>query len=102
MGHSDHRAALERFIHRFVDCGFSFDVDVGGGFVDEHDFGWFQNSAGNADELPFSNTQILAIFGDFTHEPFSLLHDFLEGGELEGLPELLIRVFFEWIEILNK
>ena len=64
VGNCNYSAVSERSVHCLVDNAFRSDVNVGCGFIDQHNPRRLENSTSDADELPFSDTEVLSVFGD--------------------------------------
>ena len=55
----------ELLVDELLDSLLGDDIDVCGGFVEDYDFIASEDSPDNADELAFTNTEVLALFLHF-------------------------------------
>lgn len=54
VGDNDRSDVLEKAVEGVLDLFFGFDVQVGGGFVEKEDLGFFEDSPADPDPLFFS------------------------------------------------
>ena len=65
MRYRDHGALLEFVADGFLDETVRLVIHVGRGFIQDHDFALLQQSASQAQQLPFTDTEVCSAFQDF-------------------------------------
>ena len=73
MGNAKDGSTLELFAYESLDGLLSNDVNVGGSFVEDDYLVAAEDSSNNADELTFTDTQILSFFLDFKIEALIII-----------------------------
>ena len=93
-------AVLEFGANRLLDQLVGLHVACRRRLVQNKNFGLSEHSARQAHQLALANAEVLTALGNNRVEsPRELLDGLFEMADLEGAPELLIRVHAEWIEI---
>ena len=62
VGNHQHSADVLHLFQRILDQNFRFCVDVGGGFVQDHNAGFMDNGTGKAEQLPLAGGEVVAPF----------------------------------------
>ena len=100
VSYGQHRAVLELSAYRFLYQLVRIVIDGGGGLIQNKYFGLAEKSASQANELSLAHTQIVATLGALEVKFVVLLHDeVLQVGQLDGVPELVVAVLRERVEI---
>lgn len=102
VGDCQHGAVVEALLYAFFKELFSLHVDVGSGFVHQDDFRFANHRSSHADQLPFSETQILASLVD--HRVQSALAKGVElrfeVDSLQSTPDFLRGVLAKRVDVL--
>ena len=102
MRYGENRAVLEISSNGSLDQFIRHVIDVGRGFVNDENLTLLHQCSGQTDQLFLPNTQIRAVFRDIRFEPVGhfVCHDRFQLDVLERIPNLLVGIFVELIEIV--
>ena len=92
MCHDQHGADVLHLLQRVLNEDLCLRIDVGGGLVQNHDGGLMQDGPGEAQQLPLSGGEVIALLPDSLVQAAVQLFDEAFGVDIPaGLPDVLVR-----------